>query len=224
MGDHCRVDRRCHPEIYGVDMRSPLSTAIAIATGLIILIALILPFPWMQEIRTILLAPAIILSGVAGLIAIYNLLVVHGRKMLNAKERDIYSFFLLLGFLVTFIAGLTLTPANSQFQHVVTSIQVPVEASLMGVLAVSLAYASVRLFQRRKGIMGFFFILSTVVFLVISSGFLSIGNSMPVFKDVLAVVEQLPVAGGRGILLGIALGGLTAGIRILLGADRPYSG
>ena len=205
-------------------MRSPLSTAIAIATGLIILIALILPFPWMQEIRTILLAPAIILSGVAGLIAIYNLLVVHGRKMLNAKERDIYSFFLLLGFLVTFIAGLILTPANSQFQHVVTSIQVPVEASLMGVLAVSLAYAGVRLFQRRKGIMGFFFILSTVVFLVIGSGFLSIGNSMPVFKDVLAVVEQLQVAGGRGILLGIALGGLTAGIRILLGADRPYSG
>jgi hypothetical protein len=205
-------------------MRSPLSTAIAIATGLIILIALILPFSWMQDIRTILLAPAIILSGVAGMIAIYNLLVVHGRKMLNAKERDIYSFFLLLGFLVTFIAGLILTPANAQFQHVVTSIQVPVEASLMGVLAVSLAYAGVRLFQRRKGIMGFFFILSTVVFLVISSGFLSIGNSMPVFKDVLAVVEQLPVAGGRGILLGIALGGLTAGIRILLGADRPYSG
>jgi hypothetical protein len=205
-------------------MRSPLSTAIAIATGLIILIALILPFSWMQDIRTILLAPAIILSGVAGMIAIYNLLVVHGRKMLNAKERDIYSFFLLLGFLVTFIAGLILTPANAQFQHVVTSIQVPVEASLMGVLAVSLAYAGVRLFQRRKGIMGFFFILSTVVFLVISSGFLSIGNSMPVFKDVLAVVGQLPVAGGRGILLGIALGGLTAGIRILLGADRPYSG
>jgi hypothetical protein len=205
-------------------MRSPLSTAIAIATGLIILIALILPFSWMQDIRTILLAPAIILSGVAGMIAIYNLLVVHGRKMLNAKERDIYSFFLLLGFLVTFIAGLILTPANAQLQHVVTSIEVPVEASLMGVLAVSLAYAGVRLFQRRKGIMGFFFILSTVVFLVISSGFLSIGNSMPVFKDVLAVVEQLPVAGGRGILLGIALGGLTAGIRILLGADRPYSG
>jgi len=205
-------------------MRSPLSTAIAIATGLIILIALILPFSWMQDIRTILLAPAIILSGVAGLIAIYNLLVVHGRKMLSAKERDIYSFFLLLGFLVTFIAGLILAPANTQFQHVVTSIQVPVEASLMGVLAVSLAYASVRLFQQRKGIMGFFFILSTIVFLVISSGFLSIGNNIPVFKDVLAVVEQLPAAGGRGILLGIALGGLTAGIRILLGADRPYSG
>jgi len=205
-------------------MRSPLSTAIAIATGLLILVALILPFPWLQEIRTILLAPAIILTGVAGLIAIYNLLAVHGRKMVASQERDIYSFFLLLGFLVTFIAGLILTPANPQFQHVVTSIQVPVEASLMGVLAVSLAYASVRLFQRRKGIMGFFFILSAVVFLVISSGFLSIGRNLPVFQNVLSIVEQLPVAGGRGILLGIALGGLTAGIRILLGADRPYSG
>jgi hypothetical protein len=205
-------------------MRSPLSTAIAIASGLLILVALILPFSWMQEIRTILLAPAIILFGVAGLIAIFNLLVAHGKKMVNAKERDLYSFFLLLGFFVTFVAGLALTTTNPQFQHVVTSIQVPVEASLMGVLAVSLAYASVRLFQRRKGVMGLFFILSTVVFLVISSGFLSIGNNVPGLKDVLAIVELLPVAGGRGILLGIALGGLTAGIRILLGADRPYSG
>ena len=34
----------------------------------------------------------------------------------------------------------------------------------------------------------------------------------------------LPVAGARGILLGIALGSLTAGLRILMGADRPYSG
>jgi hypothetical protein len=38
------------------------------------------------------------------------------------------------------------------------------------------------------------------------------------------LVERLPVAGGRGILIGIALASLTAGLRVLLGADRPYSG
>jgi hypothetical protein len=40
----------------------------------------------------------------------------------------------------------------------------------------------------------------------------------------LAAIRLLPVAGGRGILLGIALGSLMAGLRILFGADRPYSG
>jgi len=30
--------------------------------------------------------------------------------------------------------------------------------------------------------------------------------------------------GARGILLGVALGTLTTGLRILFGADRPYGG
>jgi hypothetical protein len=40
----------------------------------------------------------------------------------------------------------------------------------------------------------------------------------------LSALNSLPVAGARGILLGVALGSLTTGLRILIGADRPYSG
>ncbi len=68
------------------------------------------------------------------------------------------------------------------------------------------------------------FVISTIVFLVIGSGFLSIGTQMPVVRDIMGALNMLPIAGARGILLGIALGGLTTGLRILMGADRPYSG
>jgi hypothetical protein len=37
-------------------------------------------------------------------------------------------------------------------------------------------------------------------------------------------LRLLPLAGARGLLLGIGLASLTAGLRILFGADRPYDG
>jgi len=68
------------------------------------------------------------------------------------------------------------------------------------------------------------FAISAFVFLVIGSGFLSASANIPILKDVLAAVNALPIAGARGILIGVALGSLTTGLRVLLGSDRPYSG
>lgn len=205
-------------------MRAPFSTALAIAVGIIILLGAFLPVPTLQPVRQTLLSWAIPVAAAAGLVAILNLLGVHWHKLNNPRERDTYSIILLLGFIATFAAGLILGPSDPNFQKVVTHIQFPIEASLMGVLTVSLTFASIRMFQRRVGWMAFLFAASTVVFLVMLSGFLTIGESIPLVKDVLAALNTLPVAGARGILLGIALGSITTGLRVLIGADRPYSG
>ncbi|MEN4011956.1 MAG: hypothetical protein AB1453_12160 [Chloroflexota bacterium] len=205
-------------------MRAPLSTAIAISVGIIVLAGAFLPVPILQPVRQTLLSWAIPVAAAAGLVAIVNLLGVHWRKLNNPRERDNYSIILLLGFIAAFAAGILLGPSDPNFQKIVTHIQFPVEASLMGVLTVSLTYASIRMFQRRIGWLAILFAGSTVVFLIVLSGFLSIGESIPLVKDLLAVLNTLPVAGARGILLGIALGSLTTGLRILIGADRPYSG
>jgi hypothetical protein len=63
-----------------------------------------------------------------------------------------------------------------------------------------------------------------VLFLVTGSGVLTGLSDIPLLKSVLAGLNALPVAGARGILLGIALGSLTTGLRILTGTDRPYGG
>ena len=65
---------------------------------------------------------------------------------------------------------------------------------------------------------------SAVLFLLLGSGLLSSAESISPLKEIVALVNLLPIAGSRGILLGIALGSLTAGLRVLLGADRPYRG
>jgi succinate-acetate transporter protein len=99
----------------------------------------------------------------------------------------------------------------------------PIEASLMAILAISLAYASLRLLQKRKNAMTIIFVISTILFLLLSSGFLATSENKYV-AGVLGVLSQLPVAGARGLLLGIGLGSLVTGLRILLGSDRPFSG
>lgn len=205
-------------------MRSPVVTAVTIAVGLIVLVGYFLSSALIQNVRALLINWGVSLAGVAALIGILNLLVVHWHKASGKENRNPYSLLLLLAFLVTFAAGMWLTPANPGFQHVITSIQVPIETSLMALLAVTLGYASLRLLQRRKGIMGVLFVFSALIFILFLSGFLPVVQQLPLVGGAANLVNRLPIAGGRGILLGIAIGSLMTGLRIFLGADRPYNG
>ena len=202
-------------------MKSPLATAIAITVGLIILAGYFIVSPMLQNIRFILLDWAVILAGVAGIIGIFSLLRSHWRKI---RSREFGSWIVILAFLATLIFGLLLGADNPQFQYVVTGIQVPIEASLMAVVLFSLIFAAIRLFQKKKSLMGTIFLISMFVFLVTSSSFLGLAQNVPGLGAVISAIQTLPVAGARGILLGVSLGGIATGVRVLVGAERPYRG
>jgi hypothetical protein len=157
-------------------------------------------------------------------VGVINLARVHWIKATRSEGRDYYSIIFLLAFLLTIAAGVVLGPTNPTFQQAVLSIQVPAESSLMALLAIVLAYASLRLLQNRKGTLAVLFVFSAVIFLFLSSGLLAGVDAISPFKEIIALLNRLPIAGARGILLGIALGSLVAGLRILMGADRPYRG
>jgi hypothetical protein len=204
-------------------MRAPTATAIAIAIGLVILAGYLLPIPQLSALQSTLLEWAVIVGAFAGLVAITNLVLNHWRKATSKTNRDLFSFIALAGFLVTLGVGLWFGPADPLTHQIVQSVIVPVEASLMAALAIALGYASLRLLRQRRDGLSILFVVSVVIFLIISSGFL-VGVKIPIVQDIVAFIDRLPVSGARGILLGIALGSLTAGLRILMGADRPYSG
>jgi hypothetical protein len=207
-------------------MKSPVAASVAIGIGLIVLLGYFVQLPLVQHLQTLLLGWAVTLAGVALLVGIINLVSVHWRKMrpTRERERDPYSAVLLIAFAVTLVAGLLLTPLNPQYRQVVLSVQAPVEISLLAVLAISLAYAGLRLFHRRSGFMATVFIASVIFFLVVSAGIFGDPAAAPLSSGFYGAFNRLPIAGMRGILLGIALGSVTTGLRILLGADRPYSG
>jgi hypothetical protein len=66
------------------------------------------------------------------------------------------SAILLIGFVITFLAGLFLTPANAGFMNAIAAIQVPVESSLLAMVSVVLLMTAFNFFQRHHDLMGFY--------------------------------------------------------------------
>jgi hypothetical protein len=205
-------------------MKSPFALIVAIGTGIVILLGYFIPNPALTEIRTPMLNWAVILSGVAGLVAIIHLVFkIHWEKVKMEGLSQWFSLVVVVSFLLTLVAGLFLEPTNPTFQKVVTFIQTPIESTLLAILAVTLSFSSLKLLQRQRNWMGIIFFTTVITFLVINSGLLSFTDRIPVLRDFLSALQMIPSAGARGIVLGVALGSLATGIRILIGSDRPYS-
>ena len=201
---------------------SIIALVLAVLTGLIVLIGYFIPA--VAPIQAILLNWAIILAGVAALIGVLNLAGVHGNKIARREKGGIYSAILLICMVATILFGVIVGPDHPGMRLLVNSIIVPVEASLMALLAVTLLYASIRLLRRRASTMGIVFI-ATALLMMLASATLPFGEVgalnnflRPWFQHVLAL------GGARGILLGVALGTLTIGLRVIFGAERPYGG
>lgn len=206
-------------------MKSPLSLIIVITTGVIILLGYFVPSSALAEIRSPMLSWAVTLSGVAGLVAIIHLIFrVHWGKLKKEGSKQWFSLVVVVIFLITLGAGLFLEPTNPVFQKIVTYVQVPIESTLLAILAITLSFSSLILLQNQRNWMGITFFVTVIVFLILNSGLLSFTDQIPVLRNLLSGLQMIPGAGARGIVLGVALGSLATGIRILIGSDRPYNG
>jgi len=195
--------------------------AIAIASGLLVLVGYFLPA--LANVEMILLNWAMILAGAAMFLGIFNLISVHSEKIRRREKGNLYSALLLIAFLGTFFLGFILGPDNISMRILLNGIILPAEAMLMGLLAVTLLYAAIRLLRRRVNIMSVIFLISALLILI-GTATLPLGN-MPIFGALRSwMTNVLAVGGARGILMGVVLGTLTTGLRVLFGMDRPYGG
>ena len=198
------------------------TAAIAMASGLIVLLGYLYPLEVLTRVRIMLTDWAVIIAGMAMLVGVANLAFVQLEKIRSRQPNGTYGLLLILSLLVTFGLGLVFGPENQYVRLAVDAIIVPVEASLMAVLAVTLVYASIRLLRRRADVM-------TVIFLVVSVMFLIAVMPTPfgpIPGDwlILQFGGMFSSGGARGLLIGIALGTLLTSLRVLFGIDRPYGG
>jgi hypothetical protein len=198
------------------------TAVIAIATGVLILLGYF--FEAFAIVQTLLLNWAIILASVAALVGIFNLTAVHMDKIRHAEKGSIYSALLVIGLAATLFFGILLRPQHDAMQIVLNGIIIPTEAALMGLLTISLLYAAIRLLRRRADMMGIVFLV-TAALLFLGSATLPFGD-IPLIGTLIRpwVSQILALGGARGILIGVALGTLTTGLRVLFGIDRPYGG
>jgi hypothetical protein len=199
-----------------------LALAFAVLSGVIVLGGFLVPA--LQEVQQLLLNWAIILAGTAAIVGVFNLILVHAGRVQKKEKGRGYSAVLLISLFAAFVFVLALGPDHPHIRRVVGAVIVPAESSLMSLLAVSLIVGAARLIGRRPSVMSILFLLTAVLMLLASAtlpfGELSALTSWakPWFQHVLAM------GGARGILVGMAIGTLVTGLRVLIGAHRPYEG
>lgn len=202
-------------------MKKLIPVIIAAVSGLLVLAALIWQ-PQLEGWLDVMLNWAVILASFAALVALATLLLAHTRKIIKVRHGLIYSLILVGAFLASFVGGMTAGVENPSYLRWIVAIEQPAEASLLGLAALVMAAAALRLFQQRGwSVLTVSFGISALVFLVLGLGWLQ-ALQIPQLDIVIGYLEALPLVGMRGLLIGMGLGAMLLGLRIVLGLERPY--
>lgn len=206
-------------------LKRMLPTAIAIAVGIFVLLALFTPIQLFDAISNHLIDTAIIIAAFALFLGVINVLRVHARKIQTGQSGRIYSIILIVSMLIVLTVGLLSLPGqpsgSSQpiIQWIFVNVQVPIQASLSALLVFFVISAAYRLLLVRN--LESAVMLIVVLLVLLGQTTIGLLPILPELKDWLLGVPAM--AGVRGLLLGVALGAILTGIRLLLGVERPYS-
>jgi hypothetical protein len=202
-----------------------IAVIVAISAGILVLLGYFFDlYAWgLDAIRLVILRWAMILAAMALWVGAGNLVRVHGRKIFSHQAGSGYSLVTLVSLALTLAVVFFTGPDGMMTQWVFEHILLPIETSLMALLAIVLIYASVRMMRRRLNPFAIILFVTVIILLFGTTNWMGMEASR--FSMLREWILAVPVtAGARGMLLGIALGIIATGVRILVGFDRPYEG
>lgn len=209
-----------------VRLSAVLLTALTMTFGLLTLVALVAgegtsgiatlmkrtPLP---ELVAFLLRLVVIITAVAVLAGVFNLLAVHVRRIRARRSMALYSVVMLASFILVLL--FSVRPQADEARAALEDVQVGLELAFSSLVLFSLVYGAATLLSRRPRWTSALFLVAVAGGLV-SSVFAAPNTVLGQLMDWVNVV--LVDAGTRAILLGIGLATLVTGIRVLVGQDR----
>jgi hypothetical protein len=212
-----------------------VATVIAVSAGLITLLGYFVGAGVLENVRLVVLSIVSLLAAWAVLAGALNLLLVHGKKFLNQSPGWLYSIFVFIGFLAVIVVnvigplvGWGSGAGSAGNTWLLTYLIGTGGAALAGLVAFFMVYAAYRLLRTRRSFSSAIFGVTVVVALLALAPWPAGLEGAPQtgaasLRDLLRVLTQVPAtAGARGLLLGVALGTIATGLRVLLALDRPY--
>lgn len=201
--------------------RQIVPVALAMGVGIVVLLGQFITNATLDDIVAALVGWGAIVAAFALLLGLANLVVFHAKRIAARDKQMPYSILILAAALVVFLVVLPSGGTGPAGQWVMRYIYQPLEASFLALLVFFIATAVYRALRVRTWEMALF-ALAAVVVLIGSAPFTQALS--PLFPAAREWVVNVPaLAGGRGILLGVALGIIATGLRLLTGIDRPYS-
>jgi hypothetical protein len=209
-------------------MKYVIPAAIALGVGLVTLLGYFIQAAELLTLRMILINWAVILGGLAVLVGLLNLIIVHFRRMQTGARGSFYSLLTAAAAVATFLVGAgeslrlggpTLYQQGSLTNLVFNGVIVASQAALASLVMFFLVAAAVRLLRTKPNRWSVIFLVTVVVILV---GWLPLAFLSPVNVAREWLLNVAVTAGARGILIGVAIGALVVGLRVLIGVERPY--
>ncbi len=200
-------------------MRRVVPGLAAIIAGSIVLLDFFLENPLLDALGALLLEGAIVLGAFALILGLWNLLLVHERRIRKREQGWGASVIILLAALGSLAVALIgwHTPLLGWYYRYLLF---PLEASVGALLAFAVVGAAMRAW-RLGSLEGS--VLLVVGLLVLLGTLPPAGGLLGQIGPVRDWIMAAPVlAAIRGILLGVALGIVATGLRVLLWIDRPY--
>ena len=195
-----------------------IPTAIAIGVGLVVLLDFFFTLPLLDFIGIAFREWTIILTGFAVLLGLANLLQVHLSRIFRRTEPNTgYSIIVLLTAAVVFFVGLLFGLPSAQMDWLFNNMYVPLQGAFFALVAFFLATAAYRALRARSIETTLMLVAALIVFL----GQTPLLSGLSQLKE--WVLNVPSTAGARGILLGVAIGTIATGLRLIVGLDRPYS-
>jgi hypothetical protein len=160
------------------------------------------------------------------LIGVESLLSNH-YKRIRRRQNVVYSTFIILGFLITFVLGIysirkygdAFAP-NSPFMFIFNYAEVPLQSTMFALLAFFIASAACRAMKIRTFEASLLLAAAVIVMLGRVPAGAQLWSGMPRLAEWIMEIPNL--AAQRGILIGVALGSVGMSLRIILGIEKPY--
>lgn len=199
-------------------MKRPLTLIVGLLSGLVVLAAMFLA-PRGGSVLAVVLNWVIVVASVALLVAIASLVLTHLRFIAKGKKGFLLSIVLVISFITTLALGLLLGVDDPLFLRFVGTIIRPIETALLGLVALVMMSAAMKIFRERGwSVLTVSFGVSAIIFLILGLGFLQ-NLKIPVLNEAIRFVEALPMIGARGLLIGIGIGLLMMAFRVLFGME-----
>ncbi len=201
-------------------IRKWIPTFIATSSGLLALAGYLFPDTGLSVLRDQLVEWAVIIGAFALILAVFNVLQVHGQRIVTSGKGRLYSLVLLVTALLSCIPPLFYGPMDGLTQGMLNYVITPLGGALAALVVFTLTLSAVRLLGERRTPASLLFILVVILTLLGTTPL----RGFEWLSDIRSWLIDVPgLAGIRGLLLGVALGTVITGIRVLLGSDRPHS-
>ncbi len=198
--------------------------SVTLAAGAVVLVGYFIDLPWLAAVRSLLLEWAIVLGGVLLIAGVAGLAALQWRNLKNEPKKRAYSLVLLASMLVALFLLAWDDPSRTWAGWLLKGIFIPIETSLVAMLAFILLASAVRLAFYRTGGMTIVFLGAAGLSLIGAASGIVFHLPEPFASFVQGLPEAAAGAGVRGLLIGVALGAIVVGLRYWLGVDHPQHG